>query len=463
MPENSTLVSTPAKPHNNSPVPANFKNLAGQYAVFLVIATIIIGFFSLVMIGVASFRNDVIDYGNYQDITPVYNGPISQQAPSLGALDRSSTLYKDYNITPEMAQRYQDNTSLVSTDGNVIIKADFVKKGLSYQPTYRTQFKATYLLQNFLSEKSLIAFDFPFPVDTASQEISNARLLVDGKVIPDSKGKITLKSSPAGYTTPYGSIVDGLHWEGLIPANSSVNIEIDYDTVGLSTFNYTGIANPKKSQDFKFAIEIQGIRSYNIISGLSKDSIEYGDNSSKLIWNKKDLYSAPTINMEVGSKISPGSQVARVYFTMAPIYLVFALVMLFLAAKFAKPMKIFDLFLLTVLFVIYFPLVHYLASFTIDPTMEIFAGMTNIRDFSMPLYGAFGLSLLLVGGLIYRLIGKITNFKFASKMGIPAILLFLGFFPLAVTIPEQSMLLVLLGLVAFLAIVTQVRFKMQTD
>ena len=456
--ENKTQTSAKAQRSQLTPTASN-KGLIIQYVIFIIIFTVIIGIFSLVMVGVASYRS-LIDDSNFLSTSEVYNGPVSQRAPELGELPATSKLYSDNYLTKELVKRYLDNTALISTDGNVIITADFVKKGLSYQPSYKTQFYTKYLLKNFLNETSLIAFDFPFPNQTNSQEISNARLLVDGVEVPDAKTKITLSTYPATDYYYAGTQVDGLHWEGKIAANSQVTVEVSYNTVGLASFNYLGLENPKKSQDFKFALEILGTRAYNVASGLSKDGIEYGDNSVKLLWDKQDLYSTPTINVEVGTKLNPGNQVARVYFTMAPVYAVFAAVLLFLAYKFAKPLRIFDLFLITVLFVVYFPLIHYLASFTIDPTMEIFANMKNVKDFSMPLYGAFAIALAVVGGLIYYFLGKVSNFKFASKVGIPTLILFLGFFPLVVTIPEYSILLVLVGVIALIAIMTQVRVKM---
>ena len=438
------------------------KYLISNYIIFAIIFTIVIGIFSLIMVGVSSVRND-ISYDNLDSTSRIYNGPLEQSAPTLNMIDKDGDVYMINDITPVQAQTYIDNTFLTSTNGHVKISADFVKKGLTLQPTYKTEFSAEYLLNNTLEEPSFISFQFPFPVNTNKNEISNARLVVDGEEIKNAKAEINYFSSGVydydyDYYTP--TIVNGLKWEGDIAAKTQIKIEVSYNTVGLSRFTYEGIENSLGSQDFKFDVLIDGTRSYDVIEGVSVDKRVFGDNSVQLIWNKDDLYSKPKINIAVGDKLNPSTQVSRVYLTMAPVYIVFIAVLLFLAYRFGKKLGIFDMFLMTVLFTVYFPLIHYLSSFTIDPTIEIFSGISNVGEFSMPLYGAFAIALLIIGGLMYYLLGRISGFKFSTKLGIPMIVLFIGFFPLVVTIPEYSMLLVLFGVVALIAIVVQVRINM---
>src|SRR3989344_4013324 len=229
---------------------SNKKGSIAQYVIFVVVFTILIGIFSLFMVAVASYRSYVVDTSNYTETSGVYNGPVSQRAPELGLLSTSSKLYLENNLTPAKLKMYIDNTALVSTDGLVTIQADFVKKGLSYQPSYKTQFYAIYYLENFLDEESLIAFNFPFPFQSNSQEISNAKLIVNGSEVPDSKTKLNLS-----YSTETGGVpTNRLHWEGKIPGKGQVKVEVSYDTVGLSSFAYLGLENSKKSQDFKFAL-----------------------------------------------------------------------------------------------------------------------------------------------------------------------------------------------------------------
>jgi hypothetical protein len=145
---------------------------------------------------------------------------------------------------------------------------------------------------------------------------------------------------------------------------------------------------------------------------------------------------------------------------MAPVYFVFISILSYMAYKFSKRLAIFDIGLITVLFTVFFPLIHYISSFTIDPTMEVFSSLSNVGYYSMPLYLAFLIAWLVAGGLMYYLIGKITNFNFSTRIGIPMIILFLGFFPLVVTIPEYSVLLMLIGVVALITIAIQTRIRL---
>ncbi len=439
--------------------------LVGQYAVFVILFTIIIGVFSLIMSTVARERN-AIYYSNLEATQRIYNGPISQSAPSLGEIAQDSELYSTNRLTIAQVRRFVENTTLKSTNANVTIDADFVKKGLTYQPTYKTKFNAEYLLVNELEEESVVSFEFPFPVNVDSQEISNARMMINGEEVPNAKSKINLSATPAPSSEtvyrPYipSSQLDGLRWEGKIAPGGEAWIVVSYDTVGLSTFDYQGIENPKGAQDFNFTATINGTRSYNIVDGLSVTERNFGDNSVELVWNKPDLYSRPVVQVSVGDKLNPSTQVSRVYMTMAPVYFIFIIIILYLAYRFGKNrLTIFDMLLLTILFTVYFPLVHYLSSFTIDPTIEIFSNLKNVPTFSMSLYVAFGLAVIVIGGLMYYLLGRVSGFRFSSKFAIPSIVLALGFFPLVVTIPEYSMLLVLIGVVALMAIIVQARVR----
>ncbi len=443
------------------PLGRKIDGLIIQYVIFTILFTLIIGVFSLIMSGISSYRNDIAA-SNYSGVEKVYNGPLSQSAPSLGMIMEDSMLYSERNLSYAQAKRYIENTTLQSTEAEVEMIADFVKKGLTYQPTYKTNFKATYILKNDLTEESIVTFQFPFPVNIDSQEISNARLLVNGEQVNNAKTKITLDNTQVGYE--YYNMptqIDGLKWEGKIPAGNEANVEVSYDTVGLSSFNYQGIETPKGAQDFRFKVNIAGTRSYDVIDGLSVSERVFGDNSVELVWDKPDLYSKPNIQVSIGDKLNPSSQVSRVYLTMAPVYFVFIIILLYLALRFgARKLSIFDMLLVTILFVVYFPFVHYLSSFTIDPTIEIFSNFSNVPQFSMPIYGAFILAGLVIGGLMYYLLGRIGGFRFSTKFAIPEMILALGFFPLVVTIPEYSMLLVIIGVIALLAIIVQVRVKM---
>jgi hypothetical protein len=77
----------------------------------------------------------------------------------------------------------------------------------------------------------------------------------------------------------------------------------------------------------------------------------------------------------------------------------------------------------------------------------------------MPLYGAFAISLTLIGGLMFYLYSRIYGLGFSLKSALPTILIMLGFFPLVITIPEYSILLVLLGIVILTFIWIQSRVK----
>lgn len=451
-----------------------------KYIIFGLVFTGVIGIFSVIMSSVSRQRA-LITENNYYNTSKIYNGPLEQASPTINALDAQvdGEIYVSKGITADLATHYAQNTALVSTVGGVTINADFVKKGLSYQPSYRTDFHAAYVLKNELAEPSVVTFAFPFPANTASSEITNASLVVDGQDIEHAKAQLNRYTyfpsfTPAteypyndyGYNyletdkEMYSELVPGLRWSGEIPANGSVTVEVNYQTVGLSLFHYEGVENPKGAQDFAFVVTINGIRGYDIPNGLSVDKKTFGHDQVKLEWNKTNLYSTPEVSVTVGDKLNPSTQVSRVYLVMTPLYLVAMTILLFLFYRFGKKLSVFDLALMTILYILYFPLVHYLSSFTIDPTLEIFAAFDNVGYFSMPLYGAFAIAWFVIGGLLYYLASKLSSFGFANKFMLPCLILFLGFFPLVLTVPEYSILLTIIGMICLMVIIIVSRLKL---
>lgn len=471
----NTLPTPPA--HRPQGIFSRDNYLVLKYAIAVLIFTGLIGVFSLVMSAVSAQRADITE-SNYASTARIYNGPLTQASPTINAFSEAedSAFYKAQPITTEQATAYAKNTALLSTSGDVVIAADFVKKGLSYQPTYRTTFQASYVLKNSLTEPSVVTFAFPFPANTTDSEISNATLSVDGKEIEDAKAQFdrdtyfsnlsdtTIKPF---YESDYGDSYDyttqtvpGLKWAGEIPAQGNVTVTVTYETVGLSLFRYEGIENPNGAQDFNFKVTINGIRAYDIPDGLSVDSKEFGSKQVVLNWSKTNLYSTPTVAVAVGDKINPSRQVSRVYLVMTPLYIVAMTILLFLFYRFGKRLSVFDLALFTVLYVLYFPIVHYLSSFTIDPTIEVFSALDTVGYFSMPLYGAFAITWCVIGGLMFYLTARLSGTTFAVKFLLPCLVLFLGFFPLVLTVPEYSILLTLIGITALVTIVIQSRLKL---
>lgn len=416
------------------------------------VSTLVILLFSLSMSMIAGTRNQIA-YQNYLETSNLYNGELKQVAANVNRISKDSSLFNILNIPVQdrdkKSSEFLKNANIIKTDAAVTINADFVKKGLEYQPTYQTEFSANYVMRNDLNEDSIVAFEFPFPFSAQNNEISDVTLFVNGVEQTNSKAKLTVN----------GAQVDGLRWEGKVKAKEDIELKVSYSTVGVARFAYQGFANNLSKQDFKLDLKINGTRAYDIVSGLSKDKIEFGTNSVRLTWDKKNLFSTPEVNVLVADKLAPSEQVSRVYLAMTPIYVAFIGALIWVSFKHNKPLRVKDMLIATGLYAVYFPLLHYLASFTIDPTMEIFAGVNNVGYFSLSLYAAFGIAILLIGGLLYYLFSVAYSRKYALTAVLPAIVLFLGYFPFVLTIPEYSLLLALVGTVMLAGLFIQMRLK----
>ncbi len=460
--------SKPApKPHR--PLPRYVKLLFAAGLVLIVV------FIVSITLMIKSNERSEIDMNLTTKTSENYGGTVAQPAPRLNAIAMDSAVYtemeneyKSQNLTWSLtvARQLVQNANLISTDGKVNITLDMRKRGLKFEPTYKTQFDAKYVLDNPSNKKVPVQFEFPFPSNMQNKEINGAMLIVNGKKIvkPVRRTKVTTRQYDTyGNYIPGGEDVykTGLYWEGTIPAGQRANIDVKYNTIGLSTFSYEGIENPEGGQDFKFQMKIIGSRKYDNLGALSIDGRKYieegGRNGVILDWNKPDLFSKPYVQVEVAPRVNPSVHLYEIYKIMVPLYIAFAVSIIILVSILKKDFGGVDMLIMGALFTVFFPLLHYLVSFNIDPSADVLANYAKAVDFSMPLYGAFAISLGVIGGLMVYMFARVSGKKFAFTVGLPLVIVYLAFFPLAMTLPEYKYLLALIGVVAILGIIVQLR------
>lgn len=429
----------------------------------------------------------------YGDTSYNVGGIMRQSAPLLNPLGSDNALFdalrvqyeEDYGseLTEDVAESYVRNTHLVSTDGTVTLTLDLKKRGLTFIPTYTTDFSAVYLLKNTSEESVAVEFEFPFPGNIREKEITGAKLLVDGVEQENAARTETVtESNYPGYdyglykyrdeypyyeesvplvTDESESTKTGLYWEGTIDAEETKEIEVRYHTVGLGQFSYEGLENPQGSQDFSFDVIVLGTRKYDNNGILTIDTKEYitqdGINGIVLSWDKPDLFSTPLIDISVAPRVDASEHLYEIYRIMVPLYLAFSFSVIFLVTIMKKEFGGVDMMILAVLFTVFFPFLHYLVSFNVDPSADVLAGYSGVVEFSMPLYGAFAVAFGVVGGMITYLFARVSGIRFALGIILPLIVVYLAFFPLAMTLPEYKYLLALVGVIAILGVFVQLR------
>lgn len=457
------------------------KRIIPQWVKLSIVAgvmTVVVLVVSIVLMVMAWERDELDDTLSDQTSYNV-GGIVEQSAPSLKAIDSDSSYY-EYEVErygPTIAEtnieEYAENTNLVSTKGDVTITVDSKKRGLRYEPTFKTEFSAVYVLENELEKEALIEFEFPFPENVRNKEINNANLLVDG--VEQSDAVKREENGGYEYDTFYDegyyyedddvSYKSGLYWDGKVPAGGQVEIEVKYNTVGLSRFSYEGIENPEGSQDFEFDMTLVGSRKYNNEGSLSIDSKDYvtedGKSGMVLHWKKPDLFSKPEIQVSVATRVNPSKHLGAIYKIMTPLYIAFAGGLIVMLTLRKKKFGNVDMILVSVLFIVFFPFLHYLVSFNIDPSADILAGVGREIEFTMPLYGAFAIAYAVISGLIVYLVGRMTSARFTLAVTLPLTIVFMAFFPLAMTVPEYKGLLALIGTVSLLAVLVQMRVKVK--
>jgi hypothetical protein len=381
----------------------------------------------LFILGVASigswifaFRTNERNQGSYRmarlrDVESNWGSNIYQKSPNVAA-----ELFEGSADEVRMAAK---NIKIAQSDVKAELNMDYRRKGLIYFPTYVTNFKANYVIKNENDKPVKASLLFPLPEGDS--------LVWDVEMV--------VGSSKEGVNIRTGEIA----WKGEMKAKEEKQVLVKYSARGLEDFSYA-LANNQGLQDFKMEVAVNGADKVDFPKGaLSPTKINERENGWDLGWNFANVLTSPNITVKIFAKQNLSEQVSRLFWYLPILLGMFLLTVLGVAKLAKKQIGVFDLSLLIALYIIFYPLLTYLVS---------------VLDW-MNLYQGMGIAWLVISIITLYLYAYLFGSKVALTLGVLLQLAYLGFFPVALLLPQLTGLLSIIGVVGILAAVVWARTK----
>ena len=246
---------------------------------------------------VMTSRSSEQDYKLKQSVAQLWGNEQKQPAPFFSY--EPLTFKRIENKLPDSVyDRLIFDSALIpieSSNINVNLNLEHRKKGLIWYPTYKSDFKAVYTVQNKLSETYGINMMYLFPSNDGIYD--NFGLKVNGEEVPD--------------VLPYAGRIN--HLIAFEP-NETKSIEVTYRTQGMDSWWYI------------FGSDVNLVDNFHLTMTTNFDDINFPDNSMsattkektddgwKLSWDYNNLLTGIQIGMEMPQKLNPGPFVSRLSF-----------------------------------------------------------------------------------------------------------------------------------------------------
>lgn len=347
---------------------------------------------------------------------------VVQQSPSI-----NSSVYYDKDsqepINSEEDKVIAKNVKVVDSKMNVNLNMDYRRKGLFYFPTFVTEFNGVYKVKN--DSKKNVRANVNFPLPAIGNLVWNVEVMADGSA--------------------EGSVISSqeLSWSGLVNAGEEKTIVVRYSARGMDEFSYT-LADSQGLQNFDLNVNVNGAERIDFPQGALSpiNTVENKEKKSwSLNWKFNNVLASPNISVRMYAKNNISEQVSKLFW-IAPVLMIGLLLALLGLAIYRKiEVSNFDLGLAVTLYASFYPLLAYVVS--VWENLNLYQGL---------LISGGILSLILV-----YLYSYIYGLRFAIVAGVALQVVFMFFFPLALLTPALTGLLFVVGVIAILATVVQLR------
>ncbi len=366
-------------------------------------------------------------------VTSNWGGSLNQTAPSLKIKSnyqvRKPVTEEDQLKSDEESSSYilpsqqklTSNIKILSSKIDAKLNMDHRRKGLTYFPTYVTNFNAQYIIENQNEEEVEATMNFPLP----------------GKNSLVWNVGITSQGSEEGATITSHE----LSWSGTLQPQEQKTIEVVYAARGLDQFTYA-LANTKGLQDFELNVDVTGAEKVDFPEGaLSPSVTEEKDHGWNLTWKFNQVLTSPEITVKLFAKRNISQDVARLFW-FAPILLTAVYASIWgLNQLENKSIKVFDWGLIGALYIMFYPLLAYLVS--VVDQLNVFQGLA--------------ISAATISIISLYLYHYLYNVKFTLTKGVLLQIIFLGFFPIALLMPQLTGLMAVIGAIFILTVIVQLR------
>lgn len=296
----------------------------------------------------------------YRDVMDRWGAPIVQPGPSVRYVP-SGAVFNSLAALPLQSQE-------VTVDAAM----NYRKRGLVYFSGFDFSFRGDYAAENDQGRDIDIAFVFPINMEKNKVLLSNLLFSVDGQPT-----KAELES---------GS--DRLLWTGRLKAGAKVTFRVEFRGRGLDAFTYS-LDPAAPVRNFRLGMHIRGGDNFDYADGVvpATDSRSKGD-EVWLSWNYQSLQSGIPVGVILPSEKSYDHLIATMVRRGWAPFLLFFFGLTALCLYFAHPLKIYESYLIAASYALFFVLLAYFAAF-------------------MSFYPAWGLSLLVAGGLLLFYLGRV--------------------------------------------------------
>ncbi|MBX9689972.1 MAG: cell envelope integrity protein CreD [Candidatus Obscuribacterales bacterium] len=230
------------------------------------------------------------------------NHQLSEEVQSLWGTEQKQEAPSFYEKTCE--KEHYKFFQADASDIDVKLNLEQRQKGLLWYPTYKVAFKADYLLANH---------------NQVDKELKMRLQLPDKKGVYDNL-KISIGNQAIGDFHPVDGMIEA---KFVLPANSSEALHLSYDSMGVSSWRYTGGKGLSLSKNFKLSMNT------------NFDAIDFPDGSRSptgakektktgwhLVWQYENTMTGNDIGMKMPQRLNPGPLVSDVTF-FAPVSLFF--------------------------------------------------------------------------------------------------------------------------------------------
>ncbi len=324
-----------------------------------------LGSLLIVMVVSSAISTQMTDRRNFasselhRDVMDRWGAPIVQPGPSVRYVPSGAVFNSLAALT------------LDSQDVSVSAAMNYRKRGLVYFSGFDFTFRGDYSATNTEGRDIDIAFVFPINMEKNKVLLSNLLFSVDGE-----PKKTELDGS------------DRLLWTGRLRAGEKVSFRVEFRGRGLDAFTYSlDPASPVRN--FRLGIHIQGGDNFDYADGVvpATESRAKGD-EVWLAWNYQSLQSGIPVGVILPSEKSYDYLIATMVRRGWAPFLLFFFGLTALCIYFARPLMIYESYLVAASYGLFFVLLAYFAAF-------------------MSFYPAWGLSLFISGGMLLLYLNRV--------------------------------------------------------
>ncbi len=345
-------------------------------------------FASMVIYGQISDRYRFAKSELRTEVAERWGAPIEQPVPSLRYVE-SGAVFRELEALPLSWQRVGLTAGM-----------SYRKRGLTYFSGFEFGFQGSYGVVNDLGKSIDLVFVFPI-------QMSSNRVLLSDLVF-----RVNGESAPYDLSGSEGRLV----WTGRLAEGEELAVEIAFQGQGLDSFTY--VLDPALPvRDFELEIDISGGEGFDYGPGvLPATEVRQEGDRTLLTWRYGALESGVPVGVILPSEKGFDQIIAIMIRRAWPTFLLFYLTLVALWAHRGHRPPVWEAYLISATYAFFYVLLPYLTAY-------------------MHFYLAYGLSLLLVGGLLVLYLGQ-TLGKEARLQVLAALAAFL-LLPTVAVIPRQ--------------------------